>query len=168
MEWEKFLNHPKVVNSKISTPADKYLFGKVLHDLLACLNSFTRLCDMASFFSEEISEDTLDWVIKRKPLIEGWISILTLYWSYYEEPTQEERQDWFRLISELGEVPKEVISINWEVQKLNLPSEEKAKYIITSLVNNLQRLNSICNNIKGNEFLKLWDTDYNVDLKNHM
>jgi hypothetical protein len=158
MDWEEFLKHPEVVHvdKSRSTLPGKYLFGKVLHDILECLNMYLA-CSELALTQPNIPSNVVEWLSKWNPTIRNWISDITDFWQEFE--TLNSKADWPILIEEIGKVPNEATVIASEAQNLSLPSDPKHRFIINAAIQNIVRLNLIVSHIQQQEYLPLWKND---------
>jgi hypothetical protein len=160
-EWESFLNNAEVRNRKHHLPVspDKYLFGKVLHDVLECLNMFLAAADLAEMLSNTPVE-VKQWFYRWSPVIKILVSDLTTLWEYYELASPTTALNWQELIAVIGDKLQEVSNLEYDTQALGLSPEEKLMYAVKIASNNTARLNCIYHDILNKQYLKLWKTNY--------
>ncbi len=160
MKWESFLNHPEVVNTTLYrfTSVGQYLFGKVLHDVLECLNMY-EACGSLALTLSNVPDDTLKWFSRWSPLVRTWISNLSPLWEQETKPSSVE-PNWAHLIAMIGKIPKEASVMAFESQTLTLPKDDKSTFIVKAMIYNILRLNLICKDIQNQEYLRLWKTNY--------
>lgn len=168
MKWEEFLNDPELNSSAEfhSPPDGDYLFGKVLHDVLECLNAYKGWFDeVVSRGKVELPSDTLNKLTKQLPLIEDWVSKLNLLWTHtgkYPSTSPE----WPNLIAQIGQVVAEAPLLEKEIATLVIPSSELPKLIVQSITAIVARLNLILQDIQDQEYKRLWTTIRYGDLLN--
>ena len=159
MEWEEFLKHPKVIfdtKHYLREPPGEYLYKKMLHDMLECLNGYKGFIEIVSSM-QDIPDNTRQWLAKWNPLIETWVSDLTMLSKYYyQQKTPHGNMDWPSLIARLGNIPIEAPLQYTEAQTLILPSEELSRDLIKRAIASIARLNLICHHIQNQAYVDLW------------
>ena len=89
-KWEAFLSDPELTGSQEYQHIHngKYLFGKILHDTLECLNNYKAIYSLAVsqevFREVEISINSLHWFTQKLQAIEFAVSEISQLWNYYQ------------------------------------------------------------------------------------
>ena len=163
MDWKEFLKHPKVgfdTKRGIKQNPGEYLYKKMLHDMLECLNGYKGYVEIASSL-EDIPDNIQDWLLRWSPQVEAWLSSLTtLSNDYYQENTKYHNVDPYDLIMHLPDVVPEVALQYEEAKTLNISAKVPSGDLLKKAVSSLARLNLICNNIRGQKYLHLWNSEY--------
>ena len=160
MEWVEFMNAPEVDSYFHSMPLEKYLFGKVLHDVLECLTAFKSYTDLLNkYLKDEVSADTLAWFTTRKEIIEAWVwKIHELSQGYLDQ--SKPLSEWLQLIERMADIIGEAPTLESEYASLSLPLEDKPRQIVGSAGHTLTKLNLILSDIRTREYKRLYTLRY--------
>lgn len=164
MEWQDFLNNPLVVSYIKQSPPEspgKYLYKKMLHDILECLNGYDSFMQVA-FLTDNISTDIEIWSNKWNPSIKNWISIITEYSSicYGMRDAVDNQTEWQKMITNLVPLTTGISELEREAQKLVKLSDDELMNLIEDAIANIARLNLILQYIRNQEYILLWTTKY--------
>jgi hypothetical protein len=160
VEWQEFINDPEIDTNFHSMPPEKYLFGKVLHDVLECLTAFTSFTDLLNKYLENnIPVDTLAWFNARKKTMATWVSeIYELSQDYLNQ--SKSLQAWLHLTETVATLVKEVPQLQSEYIALELPWEDKPRQIVEAAGYTLTKLNLIRGDIHAKEYKRLYTLRY--------
>jgi hypothetical protein len=160
MEWVEFMNDPEIDSDFHSMPPEKYLFGKVMHDILECLTAFKSYTDLLNkYLKDEAPVDTLAWFNARKGIIEAWVwRIHELEQGYLDQ--SKPLSEWLQLIETMADIVGEVPILESEYASLRLPLEDKPRQIVGSAGYTLTKLNLILRDIRAREYKRLYTLQY--------
>ncbi len=161
MEWEDFLNHPEVKNANYFMPPDQYLLGKILHDVLECLNGFNLLHSRVAPKLQNVDDSIINWLADWSLIFEDWVKQITPFWNYYKKYDSSFRENIPGLIGEIEQILKEVTPHFVEkVKEFGLPSNVQSNYwLVESGIHNIERLLIILQAIRNKEYFQLWKTE---------
>lgn len=153
MDWEEFLQHPRVVKSVHSYEPGHYLFRKMLHDILHHLNDYKTLGWLA-ISTNTVSEDISNWFRRWLPKVEDWIAILTeTSMQLHEAPPPD--QDWQELIREIGKIPDQTTDILQSAETNSLFRGRDSDKIFARAIQSIRHLQSLRQLIQEDEYLLL-------------
>ncbi len=162
MKWEEFLNHPKVksmFSQNLNQSVGDYLYKKMLHDMLECLNGYKGFIKIASS-TGNIPDNIQRWFSKWTSSNEAWTANLTsIAQNHYQIKDVFDDMDWPILLNELAKIPDEIALQNNEAQELTIPSGEPLEGLIKGAVESIARLNLICNYIEQQDYISLFMPD---------
>jgi hypothetical protein len=75
-KWDLFILDKELNNSPQyhSSPDGRYLFGKILHDVLECLNSYTAVLYLIKQPGVDIPVETRNWLAAKSSSVEATIA----------------------------------------------------------------------------------------------
>jgi hypothetical protein len=152
MNWHDFLNDPELNNSQ-QIPNGRYLFGKILHDMLQCLNNYkgcVELMQKGTFSSELFNE-----FISLSPPIETLLAQIMSLWQYHREISETSDQ-WPKLIEEVSQIVTETELFFLDLDEYILPIEESDRLIAESVIKTLRTLQLLSADIQAKEYKRLW------------
>jgi len=157
MEWSEFLNDYELNSSSEypSPPDGKYLFIKVIHDVLECLNGYKECVRIASTLKGDIPESTLNWLVKWETSVDVWAKEIASLSEYFEK-LHNTSPEWPKLIAKVGQILTEVPTWKRETEALIWPSSEKPRLIIQTAIRAITKLGLIWNDIQSREYKRLW------------
>lgn len=154
MKWEQFLTHPEIRDVSHSIPIGKYLFGKILHDLLECLNGykgFTKIILDLNEPNQNIQATLIAW----NQLVDKSIAQLNQLWEFYQNESFQ--SDWGQLIEGAGKtIPQDLFQIANQLEILSLESTHWPTLLLERAMNHILQLKFICQDIKNQEYVQLW------------
>lgn len=158
--WESFLSDPELKNSEWFKHHlnGQYLFGKILHDTLECLNNFKGIYSLA--VSKEVSQkvdistSSLRWFTQKMQAIEFSVTEITKMWDFYKKlPVLSD--EWPKLIkvvgSKLGDIP--TFANDDEVLKQSVQGIERD--LLTMAMANLRGVKAIYEDIQLENYKQL-------------
>lgn len=160
MEWVEFMNDPEVDSDFHSMPLEKYVFGKVMHDVLECLTAFKSYTDLLNkYLKNDIPVDTLAWFTARKDIVEAWVlKTHELSQGYLDQ--SKPLSEWLQLIEAVADIVREAPILASEFAYLRLPLEDKPRQIVDSAGHTLTKLNLILRDIRAREYKRLYTLRY--------
>ena len=159
MKWKEFLNDPQVKSffrgNSIESEGE-YLYKKMLHDMLACLNGYKNYAEIISLIGDT-PQDIQRWFSKWMPSIDDWITNLTnIAHSYYEkEVAIQSHLNWPSLIIQLGNIPKGIALQCHEAEQLEIPIGDPLESLIRGTIKSVTTLNLICAYIEKQKYKAL-------------
>ena len=160
-KWEEFLSDNELNAHLYLAPNGKYLFGKILHDVLECLTMYLGCLEVIPELAEngeEISQDISNWLNLRVLMVESLISEITPLWQY-EKELLVESFEWPHLIKRVGLiVARGFPSLLDGYDKLDMTVQSDSHLLVETAINNLRRLQLIWIDIKNEEYKRLWTT----------
>ena len=158
MEWQDFLKHPDVkgLPDIQQTPPGKYLYRKIAHDVLECLNMY-KACAAHAAKLNSIPLATRSWLAKNLAFIEAWIEHVTIRWKQLETGNQRS-ENWPVVIGELVKFADELTPIIGDVSGLALPENVETNTFAVPAIKNLQRLSVICRDVTNQDYLNMWQS----------
>ena len=156
-KWEAFLSDQELINNSnyYNPPDGKYLFGKILHDVLECLNNFTGLLDLMFTGEEEIPTNILSWFRSKRTFVESIINNINSLWKYHHEQSNLDNE-WPDLIKIIGMKLDGIPTLALEFEKLKKPSEISESDFVNMAIANINCLSAIHADIQAEEYKRLW------------
>ena len=158
-KWQAFLSDPELNDNQAfhRPPEGKYLFGKILHDVLECLNNFTAILSLLVSSNVDISKNILHWFTSKKSAIESIITEINPLWRHHEE-LHVSSNEWPELIQTIGSKLDDVPKIVDEFNALKISLNGLANDLVTMAIANLRGLSVINAEIEAEEYKRLWTT----------
>lgn len=116
MKWTSFLTDIELNNSERKLNG-RYLFGKILHDILECLNIFAKYVELMQ--KEPFPNQTLDWFKAKNTVVESLLAKITPLWVYEKLP--ETSSQWPKLIEEVGQIIGDAETLLLDFTQPNMP-----------------------------------------------
>jgi hypothetical protein len=163
VEWTNFLRDLTIDPNLGEQPPEKYLFGKMTHDVLECLNAiigWIRLVEEMSLVPQ-VPMLTYHWLTQTKPLLQQEIGyVYTLLEDYSDQSRPLDA--WLSLIDEMGTIALRVVGQRNGFDKL--PDAPQAHELIQTMMKvikyNFIKLELIGNDIRLREYKRLWTLRY--------
>ena len=167
MKWEQFLNDPELnVAGKYHSPPDgDYLFRKVVHDVLECLNAYKAYLEIAPKTNDgDIPDATFERLNRWSSVVEEWTekvrSLAMTHPGKY--PTTD--PEWANLIGEIASIVETTPIFKNEISSLTLPGHGKTREMIESAIKQTIKLELIRQDIQNQEYKRLWTITQYGDL----
>ncbi len=158
--WEAFLSDPELTNSEWFRRQlnGQYLFGKILHDTLECLNNFKGIYSLA--VSKEVSQNinistsSLRWFTQKMQAIELAVIEITQLWDFYEKlPITSD--EWPHLIKSVGSKLSDVQKFAHNREALDQSVQGMERDFITMAMANLRGAKAIYEDIQVENYKQL-------------
>jgi hypothetical protein len=150
MKWIDFLTDPELNNSP-QKPDGRYLFGKILHDTLECLNAYKGYLEL--IHKEEFPPGILNWFNSKSPKVESLLTQITALWRYPKE-LPETSEQWPKLIEEVGQILLSA-DLLFDFDRFALPIEEDKYSIAEGAIKALKTLKILSQDIQTKEYKRL-------------
>ncbi len=158
-KWAAFLSDPELDNQKFPAPDGQYLLGNILHDALQFLHHADAGFKLLISENPELAQSNSKWIASQQQVIQSFIPALVDFWKYVKD-LPPESDKWPYLLEEVGQklggTSELLNTIRTEVMTL----EVKHKEVVSIIVSNLERLDTIVFDIQGEEYKKLLITMY--------
>ena len=119
MKWNEFIRHPEVASYTNNKNIGKFLYGKLLHDILAKLNTYL-MCAKFVIQSESLSPEIVDWFQIHKEWVEETTLLLQ---EYSKNIIKHENISWEIKITNLAKILAK-LSIQTDNSQLKKPIAE--------------------------------------------
>ncbi len=181
MTWEDFLEHPSVTRFQLTDNAEKFLYFKTIHEILAgttnyiggmfILVGFVGKFEFTEGWQEilqhwenidfrfPVSPEVKAWITKWNPVIQSWrgslLHLQTLY--HYSTPEETSTVDWQKLIDEIGDIVQGIERLSVEENSLTLSIDPSSKKIVQMIQSaGIERISSIFQFIRSKDYLQIW------------
>lgn len=156
-QLEKLVQHLALTENFLDDdyPVDKYLFGRVLHNALECLNNFSAASDIL-LTDADLHGNTRDWFLRNKAQAYRVREKLLGLGSYY----QENEQNWLDLVEQIGMCLEDISQVNILTNDPTFSISENFKQIVQIAINNLRSLNILYDSIKNHDYIALWYAEH--------
>ena len=158
-KWEAFLSDQELIDGKeYHRPLNgKYLFGKILHDVLECLNNYKAILSLIASSDVEISTNTLHWFTSKKGTIESAVTEITPLGRYHEEfPVMS--NEWPNMIKLVGSKLSDIQTFADDFQEFDKLSQGVENDLVTMAIANLRGVQAIYTDIQAENYKQLWAT----------
>lgn len=157
-KWQEFLSDDELNDNLYLTPDGKYLFGKILHDILECLNMYIGCLEVSVHpqLKPEIHQNTLNWLDSKMPTVELLLLEIVPF-CQYEKELPVESDEWPRLLERVGVILNQGFpNLLDGYKQLDMPVDSRSSFIVKAAVNNLRKLQLIWIDIQNQEYKRLW------------
>jgi hypothetical protein len=153
MEWVNFLKDSEL-NKSQRPPNGRYLFGKILHDVLECLNSYHSYVELMQK-QPGFPPYVLEWFTVRSPIIESLLAQITPLSSYMQQ-LPETSDQWPILIEKVGQLINSADDSIFELDGFASPSVKFDQDIAKGAIRYLKTLKLLSEDIQAKEYKRLW------------
>ena len=152
MEWNDFLTDPEL-NDSLLKPNGRYLFRKILHDTLECLNTYKGYLEL--MHKEEFPPQAINWFITKSPIVESLLAQIMPLWHYHQE-LPETSEQWPKLIEEVEQILTNGAPLLFDLGGLTLAIEDDKHAIAEGAIKTLKALQLLYEDIQAQESKRLW------------
>ena len=159
MKWEQFLNDPELnIAGKYHSPPDgDYLFRKVVHDVLECLNAYKTSLEIAPKTNDsDIPDATFERLNRWSSVVEGWAEKIRSLAKTHPGKYLTTDPEWANVIGEIATIVETTPIFKSEMQSLTLPSQGKTREVIELAIIQTIKLELIRQDIQNQEYKRLW------------
>ncbi|MCA9899183.1 MAG: hypothetical protein H6654_14730 [Ardenticatenaceae bacterium] len=160
-KWEAFLSDPELKSNQNyrNQHNGAYLFGKISHDVLACLNNYLAVLSLMRSQDVEVRKETLDWFGAKKGVVE---TAVTKIYSLLEqtEGLPEASRNWPSDIKVLGSKLSSIQKFVDKFQEIDLSDTSVEKNLVTMATANLRGVQAIYRDVQAENYKQLLTTKY--------
>jgi hypothetical protein len=155
-KWEAFLSDPELKSSKKYQDLQNgtYLFGKISHDTLACLNNYLAVLSLMSSQEVKVEKNTLARFTAKKEVVET--AVIEIY-SFLEQNERfpETGRDWPADIEKIGSKLSRVQNFVDEFWDMDESATCIERDLAKMAIANLRGLQAICKDIQAENYKQL-------------
>lgn len=131
-KWQAFLSDQELIEEYHQVLNGKYLFGKICHDALECLNNYLAILSLMVSNDVEISANLLQWFVSKKSAIETAVTEIYSLIEQHKE-LRGSSEEWPTMIKVLGSKLSEVQTFADDFQKVGGPAKDLVKMAIANM-----------------------------------
>ena len=152
-KWQAFLLNQELIEEYHHLLNGKYLFGKICHDALECLNNYLAIISLMVSNDVEISTNLLQWFVSKKSTIETAVTEIYSLIEQHKE-LRDSSEEWPTMIKVLGSKLSEVQTFADDFQEVGRPAKDLVKMAIA----NVRGLQAIYKDILKENYRQLLTT----------
>lgn len=156
-KWEAFLSDPELYNDEHHRPDGQYLLGKILHDVLHCLNMSDGCFDLLDLLAREnpeIIQLHSTWLMETRSFIQAFIPDITAFWQYVTD-LPNESQEWPYLIEKVGQRLDSIPDFVKTFERESVKKDIQDNTAISMILSQLRGLDRIVIDIQAEEYGRL-------------
>ena len=156
--WQAFLSDPELTSSSEyrGRQNGEYLFGKICHDALECLNNYLAILSLMLSHDVELPANFLHWFASKKRVIETAVSEISSLAGASDRAISSD--EWPNLIKQVGSKLSDVQTLANDFGGVDNIFQDSEKELVTMGVANLKGVQALFADIQTESYKKLLTT----------
>jgi hypothetical protein len=155
-KWQAFLSDQELIEEYHHLLNGKYLFGKVCHDALECLNNYLSVLSLMNSDDVEISHHLLDWFSSKKGVVETAVAEITSLAGASNRAISSD--EWPNLIKQVSLKLSGVQTLANDFQRVDNALQDTEKELVAMAMANLKGVQALFADIQTESYEKLLTT----------